>query len=51
VQALLHDYLECGKHTAVEVVGKTQAILSEYELLKAMFDVGYLPANTLPPNA
>jgi hypothetical protein len=50
VQALLHDHLECGRHTAAEMVAKAQAILSEDELLKAMFDVGYFPPNTPPPN-
>jgi hypothetical protein len=48
VQALLHDHFECGKHTAVEVVAKAQAVPSEPELLWAMFDVGYFPPNTLP---
>jgi hypothetical protein len=31
------------------VVGKAQGVLSESELLRAMFDVGYFPPNT-PPN-
>jgi hypothetical protein len=48
VQALLHDYVECGKHSAADVVAKAQAVLSESELLRAMFDVGYFPPNTLP---
>jgi hypothetical protein len=43
VQALLHDHAECGKHTAADVVAKAQAVLSEPELLRAMFDVGYFP--------
>jgi hypothetical protein len=29
------------------VVAKAQAVLSEPELLRAMFDVGYFPPNTL----
>jgi hypothetical protein len=37
-----------GKHSAAEVVAKAQAVLSEPELLRAMFDVGYFPRNTLP---
>jgi len=41
VQALLHDHVECGKHSAADVVAKAQAVLSEPELLRAMFDVGY----------
>jgi hypothetical protein len=50
VQALLHDYLECGKHSAAaaDVIAKTQAVLSEPELLRAMFDAGYFPPNTPP---
>jgi hypothetical protein len=31
------------------VVAKAQAVLSEPELLRAMFDVGYFPSST-PPN-
>jgi hypothetical protein len=49
VQALLHDHAECGKDTAADVVAKAQAVLSEPELLRAMFDVGYFPPNTPPP--
>jgi hypothetical protein len=30
------------------VVAKTPAVLSEPEPLRAMFDVGYFPANTPP---
>jgi hypothetical protein len=48
VQATLHDYLECGTHTAGDVIAKAQAVLSESELLRAMFDVGYFPPNTPP---
>ena len=49
VQVLLHDHSECGKDTATDVVAKVQAVLSEPELLRAMFDVGYLLPNTMPP--
>jgi hypothetical protein len=49
VQALLHDRAECGKHSAADVLAKAQAVLSEPELLWAMFNVGYFPPNT-PPN-
>ena len=48
VQALPHDHIECGRHTAVDVVAKAQAVLSELELLRAMFDVGYFPPATPP---
>ena len=50
VQALLHDHIECGKHSAADLVAKAQAVLTEAELLRAMFDVGYFPPNT-PPDA
>ena len=48
VQALLDDHLAGGKHSAADVVAKAQAVLSETELLRAMFDVGYFPPNTPP---
>jgi len=46
VQALLDDHIAGGKHSAADVVAKAQAVLSEPELLRAMFDVGYFPPNT-----
>ncbi len=49
VQGLLHDHVECGKHSAADMVAKAQTVLSEPELLRAMFDVGYFPPNTPPP--
>ena len=48
VQALLPDHAERGKHTAGDVVAKAQAVMSEPELLRAMFDVGYFPPNSPP---
>jgi hypothetical protein len=33
-----------GKHSAADVVAKAQAVLSESELLRAMFDVRLLSA-------
>ena len=48
VQALLDDHVAGGKHTAADVLAKAQAVLSEAELLRAMFDVGYFPPNTPP---
>jgi hypothetical protein len=41
VQALLDDHIAGGKHSAADVIAKAQAVLSEAELLRAMFDVGY----------
>ena len=38
VQALLDDHVNGGKHSAADVVAKAQAVLSEPELLRAMFD-------------
>jgi len=43
-----YDHIECGKHSAADVVAKAQAALSEAELLRAMFNVGYFPPNTPP---
>jgi hypothetical protein len=50
VQALLDDHIAGGKHSAADVVAKAQAVLSEPELLRAMFDVGYFPPNAPPDN-
>jgi hypothetical protein len=36
-------------HTAADVVAKVHAVLTEAELLQAMFHVGYFPPNTPPP--
>ena len=49
VQALLHDHIECGKHSAADAVAKAQTVLTEPELLRAMFDVGYFSQNTPSP--
>jgi hypothetical protein len=38
-----------GEHSAADVVAKAQAVLSEPELMRAMFDVGYFPPNTPRP--
>ena len=46
--ARLDDHLAGNKHTTADVVAKAQAVLSEPELLRAMFDVGYFPPNTPP---
>jgi hypothetical protein len=43
VQALLDDHIAGGTRTAPDVVAKAQAVLSEFELLRAMSDVGYFP--------
>jgi hypothetical protein len=45
---MLHDHIECGKHSAANVVAKAQAVLSESELLRVTFDVGYFTPNTPP---
>jgi hypothetical protein len=36
-------HIEGGKHSAADVVAQAQAVLTEPELLRAMFDVGYFP--------
>jgi hypothetical protein len=48
VQALIDDHVAGGKHSAADVIARAQAILSEPDLLRAMFDVGYFPPNTPP---
>ena len=45
VQVLLDDHAAGGKNSAVGVMAKAQAVLSEPEVLRAMFDVGYFPPN------
>ena len=42
-------YLEAGKQTtSADMISKAQAVLSDSELLRAIFDVGYFPPNTPP---
>jgi tRNA isopentenyl-2-thiomethyl-A-37 hydroxylase MiaE len=48
-QAILHDHLECGRHSPQEALARLNLILSEKSLLQAMYDVGYFPSST-PPN-
>ena len=48
VQALLGDHLAGGQHSPADVIAKAQAVLSEAELLRAMFVVGYSPPNRPP---
>jgi hypothetical protein len=39
-----------GKHSTADVVAKAQAVLSETDLLRATFDVGFFPPNMPPDN-
>jgi hypothetical protein len=48
-QALIHDHVECGKHTAEEVIVRLWATFEERALSQAMYDVGYFPQNTPLP--
>ena len=48
-QALLHDHTEGGRFTADELVRKLAALMAEEGLLRAMWEVGYLPPDTPPP--
>jgi hypothetical protein len=48
LQTVLDDHIKGGKHTAADVVAKAQAVLSEPELLWAMFHFGYFPPNAPP---
>jgi len=43
LQALLHDHVEGGKHSAADVVAKAQSVLTDPDLQRAMSDVGYVP--------
>ena len=36
------------KHSAADVVAKAQAVLSESEVLRTTFDLGYFSPNTPP---
>jgi hypothetical protein len=47
-QTILHDHLECGKHSPAEVLTRLQRVLSEEALLRALHDVGYFPRATPP---
>ena len=48
----MHDCLEAGTPVgAADVIAKAQAILSEPDLLRTMFDVGYFPPYTPPPGS
>jgi tRNA isopentenyl-2-thiomethyl-A-37 hydroxylase MiaE len=47
-QAILHDHLECGRHTCVEALTLLNRVLSEKTLIHAMYDVGYFPDSTPP---
>jgi hypothetical protein len=48
-QALLHDRTEGGQFTADELVRKLTALMAEDGLLRAMWEVGYLPKNSPTP--
>ena len=48
IQSLLHDHVECGKHSAAEVVAKVLAIVEDPQLLQAMHNVGYFPEPLTP---
>jgi hypothetical protein len=47
-QAILHNHLECGRHTPQVALARLQAVLPEAPLLRAMYDIGYFPASTPP---
>jgi hypothetical protein len=51
VQALLDDHVTGGKYSAADLIARAQEVLSEPELLRAMFDVGYFLPNTPPPSS
>ena len=41
IQSLLHDHVECGKHTVAEVVAKVHAALVDRVLLQALHEIGH----------
>jgi hypothetical protein len=50
-QSLIHDHVECGRHSAEQLVLRLRVLFEERALLQAMYDVGYFPQNTpLPGN-
>ncbi len=50
VQAALYDHYRRGNRTSAEVLAKVNVIMFEPTLIRAMHDVGYIPANC-PPEA
>jgi hypothetical protein len=49
-QTLVNDHLEGGRFTADVIVRKLAALMKEEGLLRAMWEVGYFPPDTPPPN-
>jgi hypothetical protein len=43
-RAILHDHLECGKHSPPEALASLQRVLSEDGLPRALYDIGYFPS-------
>jgi hypothetical protein len=43
-QAILHDHLECGKYSPTDALTRLQSVLSNEELLRALYTAGYFPA-------
>jgi hypothetical protein len=50
VQAALYDHYRCGKRTSAEVLAKINVVMHEPTLIRAMYDLGYIPAFS-PPDA
>jgi len=49
-QAILHDHKECGRYSPAEVVDRLNALFKEAGLDRAMYGVGYFPADIPPPS-
>jgi hypothetical protein len=45
-----YNHLEGGRFTADEIARKLAALMNEEGLLRAMWEVGYFPPDTPPPN-
>jgi hypothetical protein len=50
-QTVVDITMKAASTQPADVVAKAQVVLSEPELLRAMFDVGYFPPNTPPTDA
>ncbi|MBI1202518.1 MAG: hypothetical protein GC182_08410 [Rhodopseudomonas sp.] len=48
-QTILNDHFAGGRGAPVDVLTKLNALFNEQGLLRAMWEVGYFPPDTLPP--
>jgi len=48
IQAALYDHYRCGNHTSAEVLAKINRLIYDPTLIRAMYDLGYIPAFSPP---